>query len=225
MYCREKKLQSLVIYIFVFVACMPQALPVSVSSTTGGGVEKTLTSTTIPPSSVQTLDLTVTSTFTPVAPGGLLCSAGAPSTQLSLLPTSLPDFLDAKNVPMRLVRAGDFIMGSEYDYLEKPVHTIYLNDYYIDKYEVTNGFYELCVNTGACESPKYLGSFTRGYYFGHPGYDNYPVIFVDWNMAKTYCEWRGARLPTEAEWEKAARGTDGRSHPWGTCSIDNTYTQ
>jgi formylglycine-generating enzyme required for sulfatase activity len=207
------------ILLFALAACMPKAQP----STTAGDLARTLTSTAIPPSSVPTLDLTGTSTFTPVAPGTLLCSEGAPLTSTSPSST-LPDFLDAKNVPMRFVPAGDFIMGSEYNYLEKPVHQVYLNDYYIDKYEVTNGYYQVCVSTGVCEQPKYISSFQRGFYFGNTGYKDYPVIFVDWNMAKTYCEWRGARLPTEAEWEKAARGTDERSYPWGTCTIDKTYS-
>ena len=126
------------------------------------------------------------------------------------------EMTDAKGVSMRLVPAGEFTMGSENGSDdEKPIHQVYLDAYYMDKYEVTNALYEACVNAGVCDPPHKTSSYTHSSYYGNSQYDNYPVIKVDWYQAQTYCEWRGARLPTEAEWEKAARGTDRRGYPWG----------
>ena len=117
---------------------------------------------------------------------------------------------------MVLIPQGDFKMGSrngEVD--ERPVNTVFLDSYYIDKYKVTNALYKLCVDSLVCAAPKFSNSYLRPSYYGDSRFDQYPVIGADWYMAKTYCEWRGSRLPIEAEWEKAARGTDGRTYPWG----------
>jgi formylglycine-generating enzyme required for sulfatase activity len=129
------------------------------------------------------------------------------------------------NIPMVLVPESGFRMGSD-DSVEnvKPEMVIYLLSYYIDKYEVTNGIYQPCVDAGVCQPPKSSASQTRSAYYDDPQYKDYPVINVDWQMAKNFCEWRGARLPTEAEWEKASRGTDARVYPWGDgmgCSFAN----
>jgi formylglycine-generating enzyme required for sulfatase activity len=106
-------------------------------------------------------------------------------------------------------------MGSnDYDN-ERPPHMVYLDAFWIDKYEVTNSVYKKCVDAGKCQPPSTNSSNTRSSYFGNSQYDNYPVINVSWNDATTFCNWAGKRLPTEAEWEKAARGTDGRKYPWG----------
>ena len=133
------------------------------------------------------------------------------------------EITDTKGVSMRLVPAGEFTMGSEGgEAYEQPVHTVYLDHYYIDKYEVTNIFYRTCVDEGACKPPIEFSSFTRPSYYSDPKFDNFPVIYVDWDRAQTYCEWRGGSLPTEAQWEKAARGTDGRMYPWGDGGEDKT---
>ena len=128
----------------------------------------------------------------------------------------LPEITDDKGAMMVLIEAGNFVMGSTRgDLDERPIHSVYLNDYYIDQYEVTNALYEPCVRAGVCKPPVRADSYTQSSYYGNPRYNDYPVVYVDWNMAKAYCEWRGADLPTEAQWEKAARGSEEPTYPWG----------
>ena len=125
---------------------------------------------------------------------------------------------DKDGMTMVFVPQGEFTMGSDVNSNEKPIHKITLASYWIDQTEVTNAMYAKCVSAGACEELSDKSSFTHPNYYGNPEFDNYPVIQINWNMAKTYCEWRGDRLPTEAQWEKAARGTDARTYPWGNNS-------
>jgi formylglycine-generating enzyme required for sulfatase activity len=118
---------------------------------------------------------------------------------------------------MVFVPAGEFTMGrNDGASNEKPAHVVRLIDFYIDKYEVTNSMYRECVNAGICEPPIREDSPSQFYYFQNPVFDSYPVLYVTWNMADKFCRWRGSRLPTEAEWEKAARGDDNRIYPWGS---------
>ena len=136
-------------------------------------------------------------------------------------PTDVPipsTFTTAPPEGMVFVPAGEFIMGSpegEGNDDEHPLRTVYLDAFYIGKYEVTNAEYKECVDARACDPPSPTSSSSHDSYYGSPVYDDYPVINVSWYDAKAYCDWKGVRLPTEAEWEKAARGTDGRKYPWG----------
>lgn len=91
----------------------------------------------------------------------------------------------------------------------------YVDSFYIARHEVTNAEYAACVKDGACSPPVASGTNPRRAYFDDRRYADYPVVYVTWFDAQTYCAWAGARLPTADEWEKAARGTDGRWWPWG----------
>lgn len=118
---------------------------------------------------------------------------------------------------MVFVPAGEFEMGTALSDLrsdadEGPLHTIYLDEYWIDRTEVTNAMYNLCIAAGDCTEPA------QSQYYLQSEYADHPIIGVSWDQARIYCGWAGRRLPSEAEWEKAARGTDGRLYPWGDSS-------
>jgi formylglycine-generating enzyme required for sulfatase activity len=129
----------------------------------------------------------------------LLCAASHPSGDMVRIP------------------AGTFLMGINRNQPddEGPQHQVHLQAYWIDRYEVTNAGYRRCVDAGACPEPADLR------YYKDARYADHPVVFVTWYNACAYCRWRGRRLPTEAEWEKAARGDDGRSYPWGNEPIQD----
>jgi len=118
------------------------------------------------------------------------------------------------------VPEGEFLMGSGNDNPqagdeEKPQHTVHLDAFWIDQTEVTNALYAFCEQDGACKPPLSDKSYTHSPYYGNQSYADFPVNNVNWHQAVAYCTWAGRRLPTEAEWEKAARGTDGSEYPWG----------
>ena len=126
-----------------------------------------------------------------------------------------------------LASENGFLMGSnDGDEDEKPVHRVTLPTYYLDQYEVTMDDYQKCVRAGRCsaleKTVKYEGYSEEDVEKWSPfcnvnqrGKGRHPVNCVDWSQAAAYCKWYGKRLPTEEEWEYAARGTDGRKYPWG----------
>jgi len=137
---------------------------------------------------------------------------------------------------MVAIPAGNFQMGCATNSLfncadprfsdENPLHTVYLDGYYIDIYEVTNNQYAQCVAAGVCQEPDTRETMYGDtvYYdanYGDPQYGNYPVTNMSWRNATNYCTWAGKSLPTEAQWEKAARGSsDTRMYPWGNTPAD-----
>jgi formylglycine-generating enzyme required for sulfatase activity len=176
-------------------------------------------SQTATPARTASVTLAPTGTSRPGA-----TEASLPAPTHTPAPPTLPPALQADGAWLRerdgavmvLVRAGGFPMGSQAgDANERPVHTVYLDAFWIDRTEVTNAQYRGCVDGGACSPPANRGSYSHDSYFDDPAFDGFPVINVDWMQASAYCAWTGARLPTEAEWEKAARGDDGRTFPWG----------
>jgi formylglycine-generating enzyme required for sulfatase activity len=153
------------------------------------------------------------------------------------MPVVVRNFTVADTSNMVYIPAGEFWFGC--DPLHNggfpcpttgsfPLQKLYLDEFYIDKTEVTNFEYAQCVNAGVCDPPVNYSSATRSSYFDNPKYADYPVIYIEWGDAQDYCVWAGKRLPLEEEWEKAARGsTDTRAYPWGdqdpNCNLANSY--
>jgi formylglycine-generating enzyme required for sulfatase activity len=113
------------------------------------------------------------------------------------------------------VPAGEFTMGLNEDEEDNFAHKVTLDPFWIDQTEVTTVMYARCDEEGACDPPWSAAAGIIATYYGNPAYNDFPVIYVSWNDARDYCAWAERRLPTEAEWEKAARGTDERIYPWG----------
>ena len=172
------------------------------------------------------------SSVPPVTPSSTPTSV--PAATLTIAPTSVPtakspaqldvgSTMSSEQDGMILiyVPAGVFSMGNDSGWEEeKPVHRVELEAVWIDQTEITNAMYAKCVEAGACSPPSNTTHFRAATYVDHP------VVYVSWHDASQYCTWAGRRLPTEAEWEKAARGRDELVFPWGDtidCSLANYW--
>ncbi len=152
-------------------------------------------------------------------------TAVAPTFTPTPDPTSLPTATPAPLITetgarMLFMPSSSFRMGDdEGEANEGPSHVVRLDPYYIDETEVTNAQYQLCVDAGACQPPDSPNATFHPAYYGSSAYADFPVIFVSWYKAQAFCEWRGARLPSEAEWERAAGFDPVQAvkyrYPWG----------
>lgn len=162
------------------------------------------------PSSVAALEPPLAA-GTPVnsVPAGVLESLSNPVDGADLIP----------------IPGGKFAMGSDpasdplFWGAEAPVHQVSVAGFLIYRTEVTTAMYQKCVEKKACPKPEAKRSTSRGSYYENPEFENYPVILVSWVGATSYCQWAGGRLPSEAEWERAARG-DGGLFPWGAGKLN-----
>jgi formylglycine-generating enzyme required for sulfatase activity len=180
-------------------------------------------------SAAQTATARPTATLTPTA-------TATPTSTPTLAPTPKPGIGSTMVSPvdgmvMVYVPEGTFLMGSDRsdqyaDNDEFPQHEVYLDSFWIDRTEVTNAMYAAFLNArgnhqeggvpwlGAGEEDPRIQE-SGGMWEADAGYEDHPVVEVSWYGARAYCEWAGRRLPTEAEWEKAARGMNGGLYPWG----------
>ena len=149
----------------------------------------------------------------------------APAEQVANAEAGQERVSSVDGMPAVYVPAGTFRMGGmdpDVDRDEEPPHNVDMKGFWMDKLEVTNAMYNLCVQAGACELPQTFKSQTRESYFNNAEFNDHPVVYVTWLQADTYCKWAGRRLPTEAEWEYSARGNDYRTYPWGDDRPDSS---
>lgn len=162
-----------------------------------------------------TLESAIVAALTSIAP------TPSPLPVPTLPPTPSPEpFITDTGARMVFMPGGLFRMGTdEGENDERPSHLVRIDPFFIDETEVTNGQYAQCVAAGICDPPQRDTATYHPAYFGDPAYDEYPVIFVSWYQAETFCDWRGGRLPSEAEWERAAGFDPIQSivlrYPWG----------
>jgi formylglycine-generating enzyme required for sulfatase activity len=183
------------------------------------------TATQVPP--VESTPLpTIPPRVLPTSTLEILLLTNTPTLAIEVSPTeetTTESISIVDGMPQIHIPAGKFHMGGM-DVRrapdETPDHDVQMDAYWMDQLEVTNAMFALCVSAGGCTPPQSFKSQRRPEYFDNPEFKDYPVIYVTWGQAKTYCEWAGRRLPTEAEWERAGRGEDFRTFPWGEDKVD-----
>lgn len=210
----------LILSLFLLVACEPLLSPPPETTRS-----LTIFNSTQTPTDLPTIAPTTALTETPT---------DIPQPTRMPLPTNAPIPGPAGEIDpdaFILIPAGSFLMGCDPENnanqpcstTNQPQHEVRLGEYSIGVYEVTNARYQTCVEAEACSSPRSGGSKTRTDYYNNPAYANYPVVHVSYQDAQNYCAFIGGRLPTEAEWEYAARGPEGNLYPWGDQSPDCSY--
>ena len=215
---RSSLIPSSIAVLLSMAACTPQQTASGASSTSASGATQT-------PSAVASTAPSTAASASNSAATSLTPSASAVST-----PPSKPGDKRAREVDgaeMVFVPAGEFIFGSPKDVGdpdETPQRRVTLAAFFIDRLETTRAQFARCVDAGTCKAPiAEDGAATKACNWPHAVRQDHPINCVTYQDAVDYCGWAGARLPTEAEWEKAARGGDGRAYPWGnsaaTCEL------
>jgi serine/threonine-protein kinase len=196
------------VYFLLLTACTTTNAPVIESTVTP---LPTIPPRVLPTSTIEIVLPTVTVTSTPKA---------TPTVEPINQRISSVD-----GMPQVYIPAGIFHMGGmdvRRAPNEIPDHDVQLDAYWMDQLEVTNAMFALCMSRGGCTPPQSFKSQRRADYFNNIEFKDYPVVYVTWEQGKAYCEWAGRRLPSEAEWERAARGDDFRTFPWGEDKADGT---
>jgi formylglycine-generating enzyme required for sulfatase activity len=197
----------IIVSLFILTACTATEVP---------AIESTSTSfPTIPPRVIPT------ATAETIIPTVTFTSEASHTAEFVNERVSAVDGMPQVHIPAGTYRMGGMDVRRAPN--EIPDHDVTLDAFWMDQLEVTNAMYALCVNAGGCTEPQNFKSQRRPKYFNNPEFNDYPVIYVTWGQAKTYCEWAGRRLPTEAEWERAGRGDDFRTFPWGEDKADGTF--
>jgi formylglycine-generating enzyme required for sulfatase activity len=190
------------LFIFILSACRGETTVAPTTESTSTSIP-TIESTTIPPT-VKVITPTI-----------------APTEEAPTFQTSSLDGMPQVYIPTGTFRMGGLDIRHGPD--EAPAHDVTIDAFWMDQLEVTNAMYQLCVKDGQCTPPQSFRSQRRDDYYDNPEFKDYPVVYVAWIQAKAYCEWAGRRLPTEAEWERAARGDDFRTFPWGEDKPDERF--